>query len=638
MIRRILFFFPLILFCLCMYSHAQAWSGVLSSSRAIDWSNAGVVGSIPTNYTQCTTSQCSSLGPTSTADQITAAIASASSNQYVLLPAGTYNLNNGIDFAHRSNVILRGAGADQTLLVFSGNANCLGFGSLICISATSNPQMPTPNNTTTFTGTVEGGNGVYPVGATHLIVGSTSGMSAGNMLILDQLDDTTDGFPQAGSIFVCGTTTCTGQGQDTSRRANRGQQQMVTVVSVTNGTNIVVTPGLYMPNWRASQSPGLSWSNANTSGDGVEDLSIDGTNAGIGANAGANIVFLYVSNCWVMGIRSIKDPRAHVWVYESSHNTVRDSYFFGTLYSASTSYGVEAYAASADNLAENDICDEIVGCAQEGGGGVGNVWGYIFSINDAYSVSGNWMIPSNIQHSTGTSFDLTEGNSGLSYEGDNIHGTHHFQTAFRNYFVGDLWNNPAKSNNTDLVHLWRYTRLYNMIGNVLGRVGYYNIYQTPGSPTTIWSIDGSPDPDCTTNCVDDPYTASTLMRWGNYDNVTGTSRFVSSEVPSGIPSYSNPVPANNSLPPSFYLSGQPSWWAFPSGNANTPFPAIGPDVTGGQGLAGYAFYIPAENCWRNVMGGVIGSSGLLSFNAATCYGSNQNDPPAPPTGLNAQVQ
>jgi len=287
------------------------------------------------------------------------------------------------------------------------------------------------------------------------------------------------------------------------------------------------------------------------------------------------------------------------------------------------------------------------------------VLAYNFGIDDNYTAGGStpqWMDPMHTWHEVGQDMELYEGNSGLGTQPDNIHGTHQFGTYYRNYFYGDLWNNPTKNANTELIHLWRYSRFFNFVGNVLG-AAYYNNYQT-GNATSIFNPLGQPDPACSSNCVNDPYTTSTLMRWGNYDSVTAATRWCgnssdtgwsttcgsTSEVPTGIPNYSNPVPTKGdtaagqgALPASFYLSGQPSWWVFPSGT-NAPFPAVGPDVIGGQGLAGHAYYIPAENCWRNVMGGVIGSSGLLSFNAATCYGSNQNDPPAPPTGLNAQVQ
>src|SRR5437867_12145411 len=119
--RKIAFSFPLILLWLGMYSHAQLWSGVLSSSRAVDWSNAGVSGSIPNRTTICAT-----LNPGATAAQISSAIASCPSGQVVFLNAGTYNLSSGITFGGKSNVTLRGAGADQTFLIFTGNYNCLG--------------------------------------------------------------------------------------------------------------------------------------------------------------------------------------------------------------------------------------------------------------------------------------------------------------------------------------------------------------------------------------------------------------------------------------------------------------------------------------------------------------------------------
>jgi len=104
------------------------------------------------------------------------------------------------------------------------------------------------------------------------------------------------------------------------------------------------------------------------------------------------------------------------------------------------------------------------------------------------------------------------------------------------------------------------------------------------------------------------------MRWGNYDTVTGTSRFVAGEVPSGLSLYANPVPADNTLPPSLYLSSKPLWWG------STPWPAIGPDVTGGNvsGAGGHVYKIPARVCYETVMGGTFGA-GLLTFNANRCY-------------------
>jgi hypothetical protein len=85
---------------------------------------------------------------------------------------------------------------------------------------------------------------------------------------------------------------------------------------------------------------------------------------------------------------------------------------------------------------------------------------------------------------------------------------------------------------------------------------------------------------------------------------------------------------NETLPPSFYRSSKPSWFG------NVPWPAIGPDVSGGPdtATAGHANYIPAEVCYNNLS---RDSTGIKEFDANTCYGTTQA--PDPPTGLAAVV-
>src|SRR5881396_2287420 len=114
-------FFAIILLYPPARVNAQAWSGIISSSRAIDWSQAGVIGGIPNR-----TSICATLNPGATAAQINSAIASCPAGQVVFLNAGTFNLSEGIIFDNKSNVTLRGAGADQTFLVFTGSVSCHG--------------------------------------------------------------------------------------------------------------------------------------------------------------------------------------------------------------------------------------------------------------------------------------------------------------------------------------------------------------------------------------------------------------------------------------------------------------------------------------------------------------------------------
>jgi hypothetical protein len=158
----------------------------------------------------------------------------------------------------------------------------------------------------------------------------------------------------------------------------------------------------------------------------------------------------------------------------------------------------------------------------------------------------------------------------------------------------------------------------NMVGNVLGTLGYHTNYESvpplfTGHETSIYRLgdNGNTLPAS----KQDTLVKSTLLRWGNYDVVTATARFLASEVPSGIKKFANPVPGDQTLPASLYLPGKPTWW--PSA---IPWPCIGPDVTGGDmtGLAGHAYKIPAHVCYDNSSK----TNGILNFNANNCYGNS----------------
>src|SRR5581483_1404841 len=103
--------------------------------------------------------------------------------------------------------------------------------------------------------------------------------------------------------------------------------------------------------------------------------------------------------------------------------------------------------------------------------------------------------------------------------------------------------------------------------------------------------------------------------------------------------YANPVPATQTLPASLYLSTKPSWWG------TMPWPAIGPDITGGDlpGSGGHAYRIPARVCFEDVMHGAFANTVASTFNANNCYalassgggGGADTTAPSVPTGLTA---
>ncbi len=597
---------------------AAGQTSLIAGSRVINWTNAGAVGGIPNRTTICAT-----LNPGATGAQINSAISSCGNDQVVKLNAGTFNISGGIVFNAKNNVTLRGAGPNQTFLVFSSGHGCGGISGNVCtINAAPQYSDGTSNNASWTAG--------YAKGATSITLASVPNLKIGSLLILDQLEDTGDG--DNGNTYVCnGTGVCSQSGGGEPGRQNRPQQQHVTVTSISGSGpyTVGITPGLYMPNWRAAKSPGAWWSSAlPISGVGIEDLSI--MSGGSGAN---NSIAMYnTTNSWVKNVRSVRPGHQHILFYQSVHVTIRDSYFFDGQNHAQQSYGTSCYQCG-DLLVENNIFQWVTNPMQNETA-QGSVYSYNFSINGQFG-PGTWMQASSSNHDSGTNFLLFEGNDGVGLQLDNYFGQAFFVTGFRNRWTG--WEaQPAVLNNQTVpVHVYALSRYTNIIGNVLGWSGYHSKYETnPGNLSScnrsIFALGlGS---NCSTGGSspfppNDPLTVSTLMRWGNWDTVSNASRFVAAEVPSGLSLYANPVPPDQNLPASLYRPSRPSWWG------SMPWPAIGPDVTGGNvpNTGGKAYRIPARVCFEDVMGGQFGDTTARTFNAANCYagGGYETAPGAP---------
>jgi len=649
----------------------QLWTGVLSPSRAINWSSAGVSGGIPSgSWTQCgsTIAAYGSSGAPASPAKINSAIAACSPNTYLQLGAGTFYLNAGIAIqAPTRNVALRGMGANQTFLVFSGNSSCMGFYSDICVESADLNWKGGPANLANWTAG-------YSKGTTTITLASVPNLVVGNPIILDQEDDTADN----GSLIVCDYSGLAGEppglicssqeNMGGAQRTHRNQAQIVTVTgcgtittpgSACAGTNVSVTisPGLYMPNWNNNSVSGgpvpqAWWASGPAQNIGIENLSQD--DSAVAGTIGIEI--FNCLNCWVKGVRGVESSRAHVEIQMSQHVTVRDSYFFLTADSTSTSYGVECYTGS-DLLIENNIFQAVASPEMMNGACEGSVVGYNFNILNYYTSSSGYALAPTNAHTAGADMMLWEGNVLNQVYADIFHGTHNFDTLFRNYIPGYLpscWLSgssyatsvygPCTGNLSSAVFQPK-SRFFNVIGNVMGTSGVQNTYEQyasgPASGTPIYTLGiGATDPMTNVTVPNDTNVRLTLMRWGNYDTVNATTRFVSAEVPSSLANaqapYSNPVPSSNNLPPSFYYAAAPSWWT-----NGKPWPPIGPDVTGGtiSGAGGHANTIPAEDCYSKVMGGPSNGAGpVLTFNASACYGTGTASAPAPPTGLTAVAQ
>ncbi|HTQ02381.1 MAG TPA: hypothetical protein VMI54_00940 [Polyangiaceae bacterium] len=586
------------------------WHGIIDPSRAADWTHAGVVGGIPTRTTLCAT-----LNPGVTAAAINDAIQACPAGQVVMLSAGTYNLSDD-GIVMKSGVTLRGAGADQTLLVFSATTYCNNQDACICFAGSNEwggdaRALPGGSNYADWTGG-------YAQGSTQITLENVgSAIAVGQSIHLDQANDQSVGA----DFFVCDNTTapCSLEGGNGGRTIDgllRSQVQIVKVTAV-NGDTYTIDPPLYSPNWRAGQKPAAWWPSTLLENAGVEELSVDATASG----GMTNVSMVNAANDWVEGVRLVRTcecQRDLVQLEDSSHCTIESNYLFGTQ-GKSVNYGIESYVAS-DDLVANNILQHVVAPMMVQPA-LGSVFAYNYAINDTYddgfaSNPLHWMIGMADQHNAGVEYNLYEGNIGPGAGGDVIHGNQLANTLFRNWFLG---SDPGRTDATIAVTLSSYNRYHNVVGNVLGTPGYTTTYEVNsgiGQSGVVYDI-GSGDTEGSVTVPDDPLVSTTLFRWGNFDVATNKAHFDASDVPSDIGSLANPVPASQSLPASFYLTEQPDFWP-----ASKPWPPIGPDVAGGtvSGLAGHVFANPAMDCYTNVMKGPADGTGTpLTFNRAACY-------------------
>jgi len=398
---------------------------------------------------------------------------------------------------------------------------------------------------------------------------------------------------------------------------------MVTNIS---GNTVTISPGLFLPNWRADRSPGAWYSNSKAiTGAGIESLSIDMTS--VTTNTSPAIAWFHAYHSWVKGVRTLNPSGDHLLSYYSGYNTFRDSYMFEQQQHEAQSYDYGCYGSDGDLIENNIFQRATVPMMNEGCHGM--VYGYNFNIESRYATDVGDILHAVYTHAVGTNYILAEGNDVDGAVQENFHGPAQFMTYYRNRMIGTETNRTGR---LAPVIIQSFSRYSNVIGNILGDATWHNNYQNRnidsqntsvcehsiyqlgwGGNCGNWSIPG----DCMgyVACpIPDSVVATTLFRWGNYDVVNASNQFVSGEVPSSLTLFANAVPANNNLPNSLYLSSKPSFFG------STAWPPIGPDVTGGNvsGLGGHVYKNPARQC-AEAIGVAFGNTSASTFNDSTCY-------------------
>lgn len=646
------------------YSYgASGWTGILAPNRAADWTVVGNQTAPATLPANCATQPASqTLAALNTA--IAADVGGANFCTIDLTGWGSIGSLSGsilVNHAGKANIVINGGGASTTMLTWTGGAssNCNGLGpTMLCVwngDGSTNAGSQNWANGASVSNLTQGLN--------TFTVSSFTNLKVGSLIQIAQPDPTSD----TGNLFPCATTgsngTCSQQGASSAPRlssVNYSQSQMFVVTACGTSTfgaactsgNLTLDDKLLAPNWGSSAHAWWS-STLPISNVVIQNISMD-----ISALEGSSInttVFTECHDCYnvsFIGNRQIggisTGPAQHnqYLMWQDKNVTVANTYTYGSN-PQNSGYNIDFAAGTTDPLAVNNISQKTAAayicetCVRA-------VFAYNYAVDNWFG--SGWQAGDENSHQAGDYYMLWEGNIGTSAQEDDIHGYSFANTWFRNYLSGHdpaafARNGGATPANTMVLKDMAYARYENWVANILGTSGTQTSYQYAMTSTTdcgttnggqVYQL-GSSDQNntaYTSTCFSAPFNvfndldvASSLMRWANYDVVTNAVRECASGSPSpctgdetgsSASTYPGLASPNTVFPASFIFASQPSWWG------SMPWPATGPDVTGGNipGAGGYANYNPAALCYLNTMGGKTdGSSGALSFNASTCYGS-----------------
>ncbi|MGE3229296.1 MAG: hypothetical protein AB7J30_07650 [Hyphomicrobium sp.] len=548
-------------------AHGDPLGDPLPESRRIDWAVAGVPGGIPHRSTVCAT-----FMPGATAAEINAAITSCKDG-VVALGEGTFSAVSlgGPIVLSASNVTLRGAGADKTILT-GGHIISLGRGGTIAVD------------------TAITGGGLKD--SRDVTLASVAELTVGTMIEIDREDD---------ASLVVNT------GKQGGGTRNITQLNAIAAIS---GTKITLRNPLFHD--FSQGEPRVKARFLSVRRSGVEDLKLDHA----GFSGGYSFLVEYCDSCWVKGVESVNVQGYHFVLLGTLNVELRDSFIHvgggGPNNSGINFYGNYQYGANSSALIENTIFNRVFPAIELNGSSSGFTIAYNYS-HGTPEQGGSGLVTWTFDdgHAPFNVRNLYEGNIAEMWGSDSYFGGSGYGVALRNHFTGF---NPLHEVASEAVWLGRLAYNYSLVGNVLGspqqaatayagcgtpaiyRLGYPNLGNCSASPWDGFAASGG---------YPDPKVAETLLRWGNYDHFNAAARFEAAEIPAGVP-----VPADQALPASYRYAEKPAWWP-----ADPPWPPIGPDVTGGDGDAsGHVYKTPALRCWDKLD---LKAGG--AFSASRCY-------------------
>lgn len=534
-------------------------ANIIPNDRLAAWSpqgNTGVPGGIP-NRTEIGATVDAALYGTGNVDAsaaIGAAIDACLPGKVVYIPAGTYRIDTMIYRPYAQQITIRGAGTGRTILI--GNTSKL--------IRLGDSDWPRP---TTGLPISSGAS----KGSTNLTVADASSIRIGNLVRIEQ-----DNLPYVIASWAPQTNT----------RSMSGTFR----VTAKTATTVTVSPPL--PFTFESNPSLVQYTIPPLVGTGIEDLTIDGS--GI---AGFPIEFYQAWGCWVKGVEILRSVSRQIFLYNFVNGEIRDNYIHDVIGGGPDHEGIDLYEDCSFNLIENNILYNGgfpgITLGDSKGGCVGNVIGYNFVYAANTSSPSMAGADISVSHGPHNSFNLVEGNIAGGLLSDGYFGSTSHTTVVRNWFTA---THPTATDNLIAINLGRWNNDFSLVGNILGsssfslsglyapetsfgydqqviyKLGFPNLgnnyYSLTWGPTTPpdYRLQASNDNPGGQLQELDLNVKATLIRHGNYDYLTRTTKW-------------DPSISTQTIPSSLYYDSRPAWWP-----SDVAFPSIGPDLTPMNGM------------------------------------------------------
>lgn len=345
-------------------------------------------------------------GSTNDTAAIQAMIDACPADKYVYLPASTYRLNSALSFtASTAEMTLKGDG--QTTILDSRASTAINIG---------------PTNGFVVVGSAA--DLVISAGlskaSTQLTIGSTANLTVGDLVQIQiDIDTSLPDVSVSGFRYI--------------------KRQVVKVATIPNGTQFTFFPELYSAYGSGSYAARIRVAADKISRIGIEDMKIILTNASDGQQA---ISMNQAFGCWIKGIRATDVKNYPFAIRDSLQCEVRRNIVDPRAGSGTSGAGVYFSQSSAVLYEDNFTVGEWI-FSGEIDNGSSNI---VVSRNYA-DTSGGF----DMNHGSGTQFNLAEGNSFTFILSDGYFGSDSYTMAF---------NNKAASFSNH-----RFVRNNSMVGN-----------------------------------------------------------------------------------------------------------------------------------------------------------------------------